>query len=177
MTSHDEKQTAVCQCGAEIEFIPAEDEESGAGGWYHVRIDDDGSHTPTPLTNQPPPKGHPNYDYLMQRFEEELAAEQHLKQGVVENRVEAYDEHVRKIETPGYLPPEVEDTFPEWMYNRLRRQGRLDDDSVDMVVTRAVPWADLSQDDRDFWTHEAAAYRRAAARLGFKDYDPEKSKL
>ena len=164
---------AICQCGAEIEW---HEESPDRGDWMHTRIED-GSHEPTPLTNQPPPKGHENFDYLQRRFEEELAAQEHLKQGQVEARVEAYDDHVREIESPGYLPPDVEaqSTLAEWIYNRLRKQGRLDDDSVDMVVTRAVPWSELSKDDRDFWTHEAGAYRRAVARDGFKDYNPAMS--
>lgn len=151
---------AVCQCGAEIEW---QEEAPDRGDWVHTRIED-GSHEPTPLTNQPPAKGHPNYRYLMDRFEEELAGEEHLKQGLVEKRVEEYDAHVREIEAPGYMPPELaeQDTLAEWIHNRQRKQN------IDMQT----PWSELHVDDVAYWQHEAQAYRRAVARGGFKNYDP-----
>lgn len=51
----------------------------------------------------------------------------------------------------------------EWLYRRFRPYN--------------TPWAEFSQDDRDYWAHEARAVRRAVERGGFKDYDPEMSKL
>jgi hypothetical protein len=56
-----------------------------------------------------------------------------------------------------------EDTFPEWLFQRF---------SPDLVFTGPLAhdaWLALTQDDRDYWAHEAAAVRRAAARDGFKD--------
>ncbi|MDH6610227.1 hypothetical protein M2164_005862 [Streptomyces sp. SAI-208] len=46
------------------------------------------------------------------------------------------------------------DTLPEWLYSRFNRV--------------AQPWQSLSNDDRSYWEHEAAAVRRAAERGGFK---------
>lgn len=60
-----------------------------------------------------------------------------------------------------------EHTFGEWIYNRLRKQGALDEEVGDR------PWGKLTQQEVDFWNHEAQAYFRAALRGGFRDYYPE----
>lgn len=151
---------AICQCGGEIEW---QEEAIDRGEWVHTAGEPEIAHDGEPLTNQPPPEGHENFDYLQARYEEELAAEEHLKQGQVDKRVEDYSEHVREIESPGYVPPNAPgDTLAEWIYDRQRKQ----------MPDLDTPWSELHQDDRLFWQHEAAAYRRAVARGGFKDYDP-----
>lgn len=62
-----------------------------------------------------------------------------------------------------------DDTFPEWLYNRMRCHFELG--------PSRVPWRELSTDDVDYWKHEAAAIRRAVARDGFKNYDPSKGQV
>lgn len=47
------------------------------------------------------------------------------------------------------------DTLPAWLYQRFNRV--------------APPWTSLSDADRSFWEHEAAAVRRAVARDGFRE--------
>lgn len=47
------------------------------------------------------------------------------------------------------------DTLPAWLYQRFNRV--------------APAWASLSDADRSFWEHEAAAVRRAVARDGFRE--------
>lgn len=154
--SGEEISDAVCRCGRKIKW--------SEGHWGHL-IGDDQEHQPLPLTHQPPPAGHPNFDYLQKRFEEELQAGRHERESVVENRVKAYDE--REL---------AADTLGEWIYSRLRKQGLLEKWNDEEYLHGPPPWVELRQDDRDFWSHEAHAYRRAAARNGFKGYDPEKSK-
>ena len=46
------------------------------------------------------------------------------------------------------------DTLPEWMNHRYGRNPH--------------GWDGLSDDERAYWAHEAAAVRRAVARGGFK---------
>jgi hypothetical protein len=53
------------------------------------------------------------------------------------------------------------DTFPQWLYQRMGvSRWRTDDPSRG--------WDGLSEEDKAYWIHEAAAIRRAAARDGFK---------
>jgi uncharacterized protein YvpB len=49
----------------------------------------------------------------------------------------------------------AEDTLPQWVHQRFRKTH--------------FAWDQLSEYDRDYWRHEAAAVRRAVARDGFKD--------
>lgn len=53
---------------------------------------------------------------------------------------------------------EEKDTLAAWLYQRFgkHREGY-------------VPWSQLSNDDRSYWEHEAAAVKRAVARGGFKN--------
>lgn len=46
------------------------------------------------------------------------------------------------------------DTFAPWLAQRFDPQG--------------APWGGMSEDDRSYWEHHAAAVRRAVARGGFK---------
>ena len=52
----------------------------------------------------------------------------------------------------------TQDTLPEWLYQRFARYRR-----------HAPTWGQLTDNDRTFWDHEAAAVRRAVARNGFKE--------
>lgn len=54
-------------------------------------------------------------------------------------------------------PEPKPDTLAEWLHRRYR--GALD----------RIPWNDMTDDDRAYWEHEAAAVRRAVARGGFKN--------
>ena len=47
-----------------------------------------------------------------------------------------------------------EDTLPQWLYQRF--------------VRSAIAWEHLAESDRLYWSHEAAAVRRAVERNGFK---------
>ncbi|MEU0952811.1 hypothetical protein ABZ353_10780 [Streptomyces niveus] len=58
-----------------------------------------------------------------------------------------------------YEPEEKKDTLAAWLYHRF--SGR--------VWTAQLSWEFLSQDDKDYWEHEAKAVRRAVARGGFKE--------
>lgn len=58
-------------------------------------------------------------------------------------------------------PEEAPDTLPEWLFLRMARSFKT--------------WDELSEDDRDYWAHEARAVRRAVARSGFKKEDPDGS--
>ena len=51
-------------------------------------------------------------------------------------------------------PEPPADTLPEWLNHRYGRNPH--------------GWDDLSDDERSYWEHEAAAVRRAVARGGFK---------
>jgi hypothetical protein len=46
----------------------------------------------------------------------------------------------------------TEDTLPQWLYKRFK----------------SGHWEDLSEDDQEYWRHEAEAVRRAVDRNGFK---------
>jgi len=50
------------------------------------------------------------------------------------------------------------DTLAKWLYNRFS--------TLDMFPHT---WERMSQDDKDYWEHEANAVRRAVARGGFKE--------
>jgi len=53
------------------------------------------------------------------------------------------------------------DTFPQWLYQRIGVSRWKSDDP-------SRGWDGLSEEDRAYWIHEAAAIRRAVARNGFK---------
>lgn len=52
----------------------------------------------------------------------------------------------------------AEDTLPAWLAKRFDPRG--------------ADWDGLSDDDRAYWAHQAAAVRRAVARGGFKATTP-----
>lgn len=61
------------------------------------------------------------------------------------------------------LGGEAEDTLDHWLYNRFGRlMERLDPTEV------AKNWEQLEEDGKLYWSHEAAAVRRAVGRGGFK---------
>lgn len=54
--------------------------------------------------------------------------------------------------------PATEDTLPAWLAKRFDPRG--------------ADWDGMSDDDRAYWAHQAAAVRRAVARGGFKATTP-----
>lgn len=66
----------------------------------------------------------------------------------------------RALATGQPCPDHPADALPEWLYQRFDRQ-------------RVGAWSDLSDEDRAYWAHEAAAVRRAVARGGFKTPSPQ----
>jgi hypothetical protein len=50
------------------------------------------------------------------------------------------------------------DTLPHWLYVRFGKGP--------------IAWHELAPGEQDYWTHEAAAVRRAVARGGFKQPEP-----
>ena len=56
------------------------------------------------------------------------------------------------------------DTFPQWLFQRYGK-----DWGYDHVMPGVYPtWDNLSDDDKLYWYHEAAAVKRAVERGGFK---------
>lgn len=53
---------------------------------------------------------------------------------------------------------EQSDTLAQWLHQRF---GKCQEGYE--------PWSKLSDDDRSYWEHEAAAVKRAVARGGFKN--------
>lgn len=76
---------------------------------------------------------------------EDLAAVRRLLTEHAVNHVDA-----RNTAAAGGRP----DTFPAWLAHRFD--------------PNSPPWDGMSEDDRSYWEHEAAAVRRALARGGFK---------
>lgn len=56
-----------------------------------------------------------------------------------------------------------ESAFPAWLAQRFDPQG--------------APWDGMSDDDRAYWEHQAAAVRRAVARGGFKEAQPKSTQV
>jgi hypothetical protein len=56
-------------------------------------------------------------------------------------------------------PTETTDTLPQWLHHRFGAYLHGGDNQ---------PWDQLEDADRDYWTHEADAVRRAVARGGFR---------
>lgn len=65
----------------------------------------------------------------------------------------------------GMLPEtdNVQDTLPEWLYQRFGCTGQL---------PQRPAWSELDDGDQSYWQHQAEAVRRAVARGGFKEKRP-----
>jgi hypothetical protein len=64
--------------------------------------------------------------------------------------------YVAALRAAGWAPMPVEDTLPAWLYTRFNES------------LAAPAWDRLTEVDRTYWAHHAAAVRRAVARGGFK---------
>lgn len=74
------------------------------------------------------------------------------------HRVHPEDNHdASPVPADPDMKPDTEDTLPQWLYQRY------------VPADERVPWENLSEEDRSYWEHHAAATRRAVARGGFKD--------